>query len=111
MLLYMRFKLGNSTIKYICDTQHLNIISIISYFDIYILFFGHSYHCTIYAIILISLHRTAGPFTLSFSCYPQYDFHSQYSYNGDYFCSLFDSIAYFANSTGEHLVFLIAIHT
>ena len=32
---YMRFMLGNSTIVHICDTQHLNILCIISYFDIF----------------------------------------------------------------------------
>ena len=35
---YVHFKLGNSTIKYICDTQHLNIICIISYFGIFLYF-------------------------------------------------------------------------
>ena len=30
---YVRFMLGNSTIRYICDIQHLNIIYIIPYFD------------------------------------------------------------------------------
>ena len=29
----MCFNLGNSTIRYICDTQYLNIIYIIPYFD------------------------------------------------------------------------------
>ena len=33
--LYAQFKLGNSTIIYICDTQHLNIIPTISYLDIF----------------------------------------------------------------------------
>ena len=31
----MRFILGSSNIRYICDTQRLNIICIISYFDIF----------------------------------------------------------------------------
>ena len=52
--------LGNNTIKYISDTQHLNIICIISYFDIFP-FFQHYFHYNICAIILISLHRTTGP--------------------------------------------------
>ena len=52
--------LGDSTIRYICDTQHLSIICIISYFDT-IPFFEHYFHYNIYAIILISLHRAAGP--------------------------------------------------
>ena len=56
----MRFKLGNSTIRYIYDTHHLNIICIISYPNIFT-FFGHYHHYNIYAIILIGLHRTAGP--------------------------------------------------
>ena len=55
----MRFKLGNSNIRYIYDTQHFNIIRIISYFDIFT-FFWHYYHYNISAIILIGLHRTAG---------------------------------------------------
>ena len=55
--LYMSFMLGDSNIRYICDTQHLNIICIILYFDF---FYKHYFHYNIYAIILISLHRTAG---------------------------------------------------
>ena len=31
---YVCFMVGNSTIRYICDTHHLNIICIISYFKI-----------------------------------------------------------------------------
>ena len=57
---YVRFMLVNSSIRYICDTQHLNIICIISYFNIFH-FFNHYFYCNIYAIILINLHRTAGP--------------------------------------------------
>ena len=52
--------LGNSTIRYISDKQHLNIICIISYFDIFH-FFDNYLHYNIIDIILISLHRTAGP--------------------------------------------------
>ena len=33
--LYVIFNLGNSIIRYICDIQNLNIISIISYFNIF----------------------------------------------------------------------------
>ena len=47
--------LGDST-----DTQNLNMICIISYSDI-LPFFEHDYHYKVYAIILISLHRTTGP--------------------------------------------------
>ena len=52
--------LDDSTIRYICDAQNLNIICIISYFDIFP-FFKHYFPYNIYAIILISLHRNAGP--------------------------------------------------
>ena len=52
--------LDNSTIGYIYDIQHLNIICIISYFEIFP-FLKHYFHYNIYAIILISLHHTAGP--------------------------------------------------
>ena len=104
--MHEHFKLGNSTIRYICDTQHLNIICIISYFDIFPFF-----RALLPYIILIRLHRNAGPFLLSFSCYSQYNCRSQYSYNRDYYRSLFNSIAYFAKNTGKHRVFVIAIHT
>ena len=56
----MRFKLGGSTIRYIYDTQHSNIICIISYFDIFLIL-KHYCHYNIYAIILIRLRRTSGP--------------------------------------------------
>ena len=52
-----------------------------------------NYNYTIYAIILLRLNPTAGPFTLSFICYLQYNFNSQYRYNPDYLKLLFDSIA------------------
>ena len=52
--------LGDSNIRYIYDTQHFNIICIISY-SIIFLFFKYYYHYNIYAIIIISLHCTAGP--------------------------------------------------
>ena len=57
---YMSFILGNSTIRYICYTQHLNIMCIIFYFNIFP-FFKHYLHYNIYAIILISLHLNSGP--------------------------------------------------
>ena len=53
--------LGNSNIRYIFDTQHLNILCIISYFDIFPFFSKHYFHHNIYAIVLVNLHRTAGP--------------------------------------------------
>ena len=56
----MRFMLGNSIIRYIYDTHHLNIIFITSYLDIFP-FLEHYFHYNIYAIILLSQHRTAGP--------------------------------------------------
>ena len=53
----MHFKLGNSTIRVVLDTHHLNIISIILCFNIFPLFWA-IYHNTIYAIIWIGIHRT-----------------------------------------------------
>ena len=35
---YMRFKLGENTIRYIYDTHNLNILCIISYYDIFTFF-------------------------------------------------------------------------
>ena len=46
--------------KFICDIQHLNILCVISYFDIFPSFQNYFHYNTI-AIILISLHGTAGP--------------------------------------------------
>ena len=77
----------------------------------YFLFFENCYHCTIYAIILISPHHTAGPFNFSIRCYSKYIYHFQYKYIRDYFWLLFDSIAYSANNTGKHRVSVINIHT
>ena len=88
----------------------MNIICIISYFNISP-FFEHYYSCTIYAIILIILHRTAEYFTLYFSCYSQCNCNSQYRYNYGYLGLSFDSITYFFKNTGEHCVFVINIHT
>ena len=99
--------LGDSNIRYIYDTQHLNIICIISYFDIFP--FLHYFHSNIYAITLISLHRTAGPspciFFVTFNTFfvlmidkPRLSLLS------------FDHIAYSAKNTGERCVFVIYIH-
>ena len=87
------------------------MLSVLYHILSYFLFFGHYYHYTIYAIILIRLHRTYGPFALSLCCYSQCNFHFKYSYNRDCLCLSFNSIAYFANNTGKHRVFVIAIHT
>ena len=106
----MRFKLVNSTVRHIYDTHHLNIIYIISYFNIFP-FFEHYYHYTIYAIVLIRIHRTAGPFTFYGCCYLQYIFCLQYRYNRNYLQFSFDSIAYSSNNTGEHRIFIVNIHT
>ena len=57
---YVCFMLDNSTIRYICDTYNLNIICILSYFNIFS-FLKHYLHYNIYAIILITLHRNTGP--------------------------------------------------
>ena len=45
----MRFQLGTSTIKVILDTQHLNIISIILCFDIFL--FVEQYIITPYMLL------------------------------------------------------------
>ena len=71
----------------------MNTICIILYFVIF------PSHYTIGAIILIVLHRTAGPFM-----FPR-------QVNRDY-SRLFSSyIAYSANNTGKHCVLVINIHT
>ena len=75
----MHFMLGNSTIRYIYDTQNLNIICIISYFDLFP-FFEHYFHYNIYVSIWISLHRTAGPSHCILFKYLQYTCPSNYRY-------------------------------
>ena len=52
------------------DTEHLNIISIISCFDI-LFYFGKCYHYLIYANILIFLNSTAETSMLYFIEYLQ----------------------------------------
>ena len=74
-------------------------------------FLKHCYHYTIYDIILISLHHTAGTFTLSIHCYLQWNCHFQWRYNCKYLRLLFDSIVYSAKNTGKHHVFVINICT
>ena len=46
----MRFMLGNSAIRHIFDTQHLNIICLISYFNI-LPFFRNYFDYNMYANI------------------------------------------------------------
>ena len=70
ILLYVHSKLSNITIRVILDTYHLNVISIILFFDIFF-FFWDIYHNIIYAIIWIGVHRTAETFMLYFSCHSQ----------------------------------------
>ena len=78
------------------------ILSVLYHVLKYFLFKKHYFHYTIYAIILIVLHRTAGPFTLYFSFHSQYNFHWQYIYNRDYLRPLFDYITYFSNNSGQN---------
>ena len=100
--------LGNITIRYICDTQHLNIICIISYFYIFP-FLEHYFHYNIYSIILIILNRTSGPFRCLII-----DTNNTFSFlrpiNRDYSRLLFDYITYSAKNMGEHCVFVIYQH-
>ena len=56
--LYVHFMSGEITIRYIFDTHHLNIICIISYYDIFTLFLALLLLQHI-CCFLISLHRTA----------------------------------------------------
>ena len=61
----------DSTIRYIFDAQHLNIIHIILYFDIFP-FFENFFLYNIISILLISLHCTAGHSCCLFFTYLQY---------------------------------------
>ena len=72
-LSYVHFMSGYSTIRYIYDTQHLNIFYIISYFGIFS-FFEHFPPYNIITIILIRLNRTAGPSRCLLFSYLQYIF-------------------------------------
>ena len=86
------------------------LLSVFYHISTYFLFFEHYFQYNIYAIILIFLYRTTGPFTLFILCYLQYICHFQVRYNRDYSRFSFDSISYSANITGKHCVFLINIH-
>ena len=100
--------LGKITIRYICDKNHLTIICIISYFDIYH-FFDHYFHYNIYAIILISLQRTAGtPRFLFFDTYNKFVVLT--TDKPRLFTVVFNYIAYFTNNTGKCCVFVIYRH-
>ena len=63
----MRFRLGISTIRFILDTHHLNIIGIISCLEIFFFFLAIlPLHHVIYTIILLGIGRTAEPLMLYF---------------------------------------------
>ena len=101
--------LGNSTIRYICDTHHLNIICLILYFDIFP-FFGALFPLQHICYYLLSLNRTSGPS----HCVLVYIFKINLSFlqsiNRDYSRLLFDYIAYSANNTGIHCDVVIYQH-
>ena len=63
--------LGGITIRYICDTHRLNI-SVLYRISTFFLMYFFPYN--IITIILISLHRTAGPPRCPFFTYLQYVF-------------------------------------
>ena len=58
-----------------------------------------------YDIILIGVHRTSEPFTLSNSC------HLQYIYYLDQLFSAIDYIAYLPTLRGQHRIFVITTQT
>ena len=102
----MRFMLGNITIKYICDTQHLNFICLISYFDMLPFFWA------LFPLKHICYYfnkRTPYRWTLTLSIV--YKFKINLSFlrppNRNYSQSLFDYIAYSSNNTGRHCVVFI----
>ena len=101
--------LGNSTIRYICDAQHFNIIYLISYIDIFP-FYEHYFHYKIYAIILISLHCTSGPSRCLLFIYLQYICRSYKPINRNYSRLVFDYIAYSAKNTGRRFIVVIYRH-
>ena len=68
-----------------------------------IFIFREIYHKTIYAIILICVHRTVEPFVLYFIC------HFQYSYQREYCLYSMYYISYFPTLRGNHSVFVITI--
>ena len=105
----MRFKLGDITIRYIYDTHHLNIICIISYFNIFTFFkewLALQYIC-------YSFNKTA-PYrwtlTLYILCCSQCIFCPQDRLKCDYSRLSIDFIAYSANNTGKRCVFVMYIH-
>ena len=105
----MCFMLGNITIRYIYNTQHLNIIYIISYFDIFPIF-RVFYHYNILAIILIILHRTDGPSGCLLFTYLKYICRYWRPINLDYSWLSFDYIAYSVKNTGERCILVIYGH-
>ena len=67
------------------------------------LLFEKYYHYTIYSIILIGVHRTAEPFTLSIH------YHLKYSFYREYFRSSINYIAYIPKLRGYNIIFVISI--
>ena len=104
------FKSGNCTIIYIFDAQHLNIIYIISYFEIFPCLrelFPLQHICYYFNM------PTPYNWTLHVVYYLLFAIHLLFSdrENRDYSRFLFDYIAYLANNKGKHCIFVINIHT
>ena len=107
--LYIRFMLGNSTIKYICDTQRLNIICLILYFDIFTIIrslFPLQHICYYF--------NKPAPYRWTLTLPIVYIFTIHLSFlwliSHDYSQLLFYFITYFVNNTGKCFVFVIYQH-
>ena len=104
----MRFMLTESTIRYIYDTQHLNINCILLYSDIFVF------------RALLPLKHTCYYFnqptpylwtlTLSILFYLPYIRCLQDRKKRNYSRLSFDYIAYFSKNTGKRCIFVIYIH-
>ena len=105
----MRFRLGYCTIRYIYDTFHLNIICLISYFDIFTFFrvlFPLQHICYYF--------NKPTPYYLNLTLSIVYIFTIYLPFlrpiNHNYSRFLFDYISYSANNTGRRCAVIIYRH-
>ena len=100
--------LGNITIRYIIDTQHLNIIHIISYFDIFPFFCIIS--ITTYIILFYSAYTVPLDPPVVYSLVFTIHLLFLRPINCDYSQLSFDYISYSSNNVGKLYVIVIYIH-
>ena len=103
------FKLFNSTIRYVYDTQHLNIICVISYFNIFPVFFSIITITTCMLLFYTAYTVPLDPHVVYYFLFA-INLLFEILVNRDYLRLSFDYIVYYANNTSKRCVFVIYTH-